>query len=130
MTLPMDIVFITDLDIDTVIGIYDWEREIKQTVRLNIEMNADVAKAALTDHIDDTLDYKAVAKRLIAFVEQSEFGLVETLAERCTEIIRNEFPVQWVRFRLDKLGAVTGSRSVGILIERGQKPLQGGSGHS
>ena len=130
MTLPMDIVFITDLDIDTVIGIYDWEREIKQTVRLNIEMNADVAKAALTDHIDDTLDYKAVAKRLIAFVEGSEFGLVETLAERCTEIIRNEFPVQWVRFRLDKLGAVTGSRSVGILIERGQKPLQGGSGHS
>ncbi|HEY7905385.1 MAG TPA: dihydroneopterin aldolase [Wenzhouxiangella sp.] len=125
----MDIVFITDLDIDTVIGIYDWEREIKQTVRLNIEMNADVAKAALTDHIDDTLDYKAVAKRLIGFVEQSEFGLVETLAERCTEIIRNEFPVQWVRFRLDKLGAVTGSRSVGILIERGQKPLRDGSGH-
>lgn len=126
----MDIVFITDLDIDTVIGIYDWEREIKQTVRLNIEMSADVAKAALTDHIDDTLDYKAVAKRLIGFVEQSEFGLVETLAERCTEIIRNEFPVQWVRFRLDKLGAVTGSRSVGILIERGQKPLRDHSGHS
>ncbi len=124
----MDIVFITDLDIDTVIGIYDWEREIKQTVRLNIEMSADVAKAALTDHIDDTLDYKAVAKRLISFVEQSEFGLVETLAERCTEIIRNEFPVQWVRFRLDKLGAVTGSRSVGILIERGQKPLRDGLG--
>ena len=119
----MDIVFITDLDIETVIGIYDWEREIKQTVRLNIEMNADVARAALTDHIDDTLDYKAVAKRLIGFVEQSEFGLVETLAERCTEIILNEFPVQWVRFRLDKLGAVTGSRSVGIQVERGQKPL-------
>ncbi len=120
----MDIVFITDLDIDTVIGIYDWEREIKQTVRLNIEMNADVAKAALTDHIDDTLDYKAVAKRIIAFVEASEFGLVETLAERCSEIILNEFPVQWVRLRLDKLGAVTGSRSVGIQIERGQKPLR------
>lgn len=126
----MDIVFITDLDIETVIGIYDWEREIKQTVRLNIEMNADVAKAALTDHIDDTLDYKAVAKRLISFVEQSEFGLVETLAERCTEIIRNEFPVQWVRFRLDKLGAVTGSRSVGILIERGHKPLRDNLGHN
>lgn len=120
----MDIVFITDLDIDTVIGIYDWEREIKQTVRLNIEMNADVAKAALTDHIDDTLDYKAVAKRIIAFVEASEFGLVETLAERCCEIILREFPVQWVRFRLDKLGAVTGSRSVGIQIERGQKSLR------
>jgi len=120
----MDIVFISDLDIETVIGIFDWEREIKQTVRLNIEMNADVRRAALTDHIDDTLDYKSVAKRLIGFVEQSEFGLVETLAERCAEIILNEFPVQWVKLRLDKPGAVRGSRSVGILIERGQKPLE------
>lgn len=118
----MDIVFITDLDIDTVIGIFDWEREIRQTVRLNIEMNTDVRKAALTDKIEDALDYKAVSKRLIAFVEKSEFGLVETLAERCAEIILNEFPVQWVRLRLDKPGAVRGSRSVGILIERGHKP--------
>ncbi|MGY6552895.1 MAG: dihydroneopterin aldolase [Wenzhouxiangella sp.] len=118
----MDIVFISDLDIDTVIGIFDWEREIRQTVRLNIEMNTDVRKAALTDKIDDALDYKAVSKRLIAFVEKSEFGLVETLAERCAEIILNEFPVQWVRLRLDKPGAVRGSRSVGILIERGHKP--------
>lgn len=118
----MDIVFITDLDIDTVIGIFDWEREIRQTVRLNIEMNTDVRKAALTDKIEDALDYKAVSKRLIAFVEKSEFGLVESLAERCAEIILNEFPVQWVRLRLDKPGAVRGSRSVGILIERGHKP--------
>ena len=118
----MDIVFISDLDIDTVIGIFDWEREIWQTVRLNIEMNTDVRKAALTDQIEDALDYKAVSKRLIAFVEKSEFGLVETLAERCAEIILSEFPVQWVRLRLDKPGAVRGSRSVGILIERGQKP--------
>ncbi len=118
----MDIVFISDLDIDTVIGIYDWEREIRQTVRLNIEMNADVRKAALADRIEDTLDYKAVSKRLIGFVEKSEFGLVETLAERCTEILLKEFPVQWVRLRLDKPGAVRGARSVGILIERGRKP--------
>lgn len=118
----MDIVFITDLDIDTVIGIFDWEREIRQTVRLNIEMNTDVRKAALTDKIEDALDYKAVSKRLIAFVEKSEFGLVETLAERCAEIILSEFPVQWLRLRLDKPGAVRGSRSVGILIERGHRP--------
>ena len=118
----MDIVFVSDLDIDTVIGIFDWEREIRQTVRLNIEMNTDVRKAALTDRIEDALDYKAVSKRLIAFVQKSEFGLVETLAERCAEIILNEFPVQWVRLKLDKPGAVRGSRSVGILIERGQKP--------
>ena len=120
----MDIVFISDLDIETVIGIFDWEREIKQTVRLNIEMNADVRRAAMTDHIDDTLDYKSVAKRLIGFVEHSEFGLVETLAERCAEIILNEFPVDWVKLRLDKPGAVRGSRSVGIMIERGQRPLE------
>lgn len=118
----MDIVFISDLDIDTVIGIYDWEREIRQTVRLNLEMNADVKRAALTDSIEDTLDYKAVSKRLISFVQASEFGLVETLAERCAEIVLDEFPVQWLRLKLDKPGAVRGSRSVGILIERGQKP--------
>jgi len=118
----MDIVFISDLDIDTVIGIYDWEREIRQTVRLNIEMNADIARAASTDHIDDTLDYKAVAKRMISFVQASEFGLVETLAERCAEIILDEFPVQWLRFKLDKPGAVRGSRSVGVIIERGTRP--------
>lgn len=117
----MDIVFISDLDIDTVIGIFDWEREIRQTVRLNIEMNTDVRRAAATDCIDDALDYKAVAKRLIGFVEKAEFGLVETLAERCTEIILDEFPVEWVRLRLDKPGAVRGSRSVGILIERGHQ---------
>jgi dihydroneopterin aldolase len=118
----MDIVFISDLDIDTVIGIFDWEREIRQTVRLNIEMNADIARAAKTDHIDDTLDYKAVAKRMIGFVQASEFGLVETLAERCAEIILEEFPVQWLRLRLDKPGAVRGSRSVGVIIERGTRP--------
>src|SRR5690625_7954749 len=83
----MDTVFIKDLDIETVIGIYDWERKIRQTVRLNVEMQSDVAKAAATDHIDDALDYKAVAKRLIDFVEASSFQLVETLAERCAEII-------------------------------------------
>lgn len=118
----MDIVFISDLDIDTVIGIFDWEREIRQTVRLNIEMNADIARAAKTDHIDDTLDYKAVSKRMIGFVQASEFGLVETLAERCAEIILDEFPVQWLRLRLDKPGAVRGSRSVGVIIERGSRP--------
>ena len=104
------------------IGIFDWEREIRQTVRLNLEMNTDVRRAAQSDRIEDALDYKAVAKRLIAFVEQSEFGLVETLAERCAEIVLKEFPVQWLRLRLDKPGAVRGSRSVGILIERGLRP--------
>ena len=118
----MDIVFIKDLDVETVIGIYDWERKIRQTVRLNLEMNTDVARAAASDRIDDALDYKAVAKRLIDFVERSRFQLVETLAERCCEIILGEFPVDRVRLRLDKPGAVRGSKSVGIIIERGTRP--------
>ncbi len=117
----MDIVFLRDLKIETVIGIYDWEREIKQTVVLDLEMGADIARAAASDHIDDTLDYKSVAKRLIDFVEQSEFQLVETLAERCAEIVRQEFGVPWVRLTLNKIGAIRGARDVGVIIERGER---------
>jgi len=118
----MDIVFLKDLRIETVIGVYDWEREIKQTVVLDVEMSADVAKAAASDHIDDALDYKSVAKRLIDFVEQSEFQLVETMAERCAQIIREEFGVAWVRLTLNKVGAVSNARDVGVIIERGENP--------
>lgn len=117
----MDIIFLNDLNIETVIGIYDWEREIKQTVSINLEMAADIRKAAATDHIDDTLNYKAVAKRLIEFVGDSEFQLVETLAERITDIVLNEFGVTWVRLRLNKPGAVRYAGDVGVIIERGNR---------
>lgn len=117
----MDIVYIRELNIQTVIGIFDWERSIKQTVSLDLEMGADIAKAAATDHINDTLDYKAVSKRLIAFIEGSEFQLVETMAERVTEIVREEFNVPWVKLRLSKPGAVRGAKDVGVIIERGEK---------
>ena len=117
----MDIIYLNDLRIETVIGIFDWERKIRQTISLDLEMATDIRKAAASDHIDDTLDYKAVSKRLISFVEESEFQLVETLAERCAEIILNEFNVPWVRLRLNKPGAIRGARDVGILIERGKK---------
>lgn len=118
----MDIIFIRELRIETIIGIYDWERNIKQPVVLDIEMAADIRKAASSDHIDDTLNYKAVAKRIIAFVESSNFELVETLAEKITDIILHEFGVAWVRLVLNKAGAVRGASGVGIIIERGQKP--------
>lgn len=118
----MDRIFIQDLEVETVVGIYDWEREIRQKVVLNLEMAADIARAARTDSIEDTLNYKAVAKRLSAFVGASEFFLVETLAERCAEIVRTEFGVAWLKLRLDKPGAVTGSKSVGVMIERGRRP--------
>ena len=117
----MDIVFLRDLRIETVIGIYDWEREVKQTVILDLEMSADVAQAAVTDDIEDALNYKAVAKRLIGFVGESEFKLVETLAERCAAIVREEFGVAWVRLRLNKIGAVRGATDVGVVIERGER---------
>ena len=89
----MDIIYLRDLKIETIIGIFDWERSIKQTVSFDLDMAADIRKAAASDQIDDTLDYKAVAKRLIEFVGNSQFQLVETLAERVAEIILNEFNV-------------------------------------
>ena len=119
--MALDIVFIEDLRIDTIIGIYDWEREVRQTVALDIEMAADNRLPASTENIDDALNYKAVAKRLIAFTEDSQFQLVETLAERLVAIIMDEFGVPWVKLKLRKLGAVTGSRSVGVIIERGER---------
>ena len=115
----MDRVFIEDLNVQTVIGIYDWEREIKQVVSLDLEMEFDITRAAKTDSIEDTLDYKAVSKRLIRFIEDSEFQLVEALAERCATIVLAEFPVTWLRLKLGKPGAVRGSSAVGVIIERG-----------
>lgn len=117
----MDIVYIRDLKIDTVIGIFDWERQIRQTISLDLEMAADNKKAAASDSIEDALDYKSVAKRIIQFVEESDFQLVETLAERICEIILQEFNVPWVKLRLSKPGAIRGSKDVGIIIERGEK---------
>lgn len=117
----MDIVYIKELEVETVIGIFDWERKIKQIVSLDLEMQTDVAAAALTDHIDQALDYKSIAKRLIAFIEASEFQLIETMAEQIAEIILTEFNVPWLRLRLSKPGAVRGSKDVGVIIERGAK---------
>ena len=117
----MDKIFLKELTTETVIGIFDWERRIRQTVVIDLDMGADIRKAASSDHIDDTLDYKSVAKHIIAFVEAAEFQLVETLAERIAGIILEEFPVPWVRVRINKQGAVRGARDVGVIIERGNK---------
>lgn len=121
----MDIIFLSGLEIEAIIGIYEWEREVKQTIILDIEMATDIRKAAETDSIEDTLDYKAVSKRLISFVEESEFMLVETLSEKIAAIIVNEFGVPWVRLKLNKKGAIRGASDVGIIIERGEKPVNG-----
>lgn len=117
----MDIIYLRDLTIETVIGVYDWEREIKQKVILDLEMGTDIRKAAASDDIADTLDYKSVAKRIISFVEESEYQLVETLAERVAGIILEEFDVPWTRVTINKQGAVRGAKDVGVIIERGER---------
>lgn len=115
-----DKVFIEGLEIDTLIGIYDWERRIRQPLLFDIEMAFDNRVPAASDDIALTLDYKAVSKRLVEYVEQSGFGLVETLAERCAQLILDEFGVAHVRLKLSKPGAVRGARAVGVIIERGK----------
>jgi len=119
--LFLDIIYIHELEIETVIGIYDWERKQKQTVSIDLEMATDIRSSAEIDSIERALDYKAIAKRLIDFVEGSEFFLVETLAEQIAHLVLSEFDVPWLKLRLGKLGAVRGSRDVGVIIERGKK---------
>ena len=115
----MDRVFITDLRINTIIGIYDWERQVRQTVSFDLEMAHDIRKAAETDAIEHALNYKSVAKRVIQFVEESEFLLVETMAEKVADIVMREFSVPWVKVTLRKPGALRGALDVGIQIVRG-----------
>src|SRR5580693_1907669 len=119
----MDKIFIHALKAEAIIGIYDWERQVRQTVLVDIELGADIRKAALTDAIEDTLNYKRVAKRVLTFVEASEFQLVETLAEHLAMLILEEFGVVWVRIVLSKPGAVRSSRDVGVVLERDRSGL-------
>ena len=118
----MDIVFIRQLRADAIIGVYDWERKIRQTVVLDLEMAGDNRRAASTDDIGETVDYDAVSTRLLTFIESSEFQLIETMAEQLAAIVLDEFPVPWLRLRLCKPGAVAQALDVGILIERGEHP--------
>jgi dihydroneopterin aldolase len=116
-----DTIFLHGLKIDTVIGIWDWERKIRQTVVIDLEMSADIRKAAASDSIKDTMNYKGVAKRVIQFVSESDFHLIETLAERIATIVMDEFGISWVRVKANKPGAIRGAADVGVLIERGER---------
>jgi dihydroneopterin aldolase len=121
----MDIIFLRGLRIETTIGIYDWERTIKQPVIIDLEMATDIRKAAASEDIADALDYGAVSERVIAFVEQSQFLLIETLAEHIAHILMSEFGVPWLRLTLNKKGAIRRASDVGLVIERGAKPHDG-----
>ena len=117
----MDTIFLKDLRVRTVVGIWEWERRLPQVISIDLEMAADIRRAAERDHIDATLDYKAVTRRIVGFVEESRFQLVETLAERIAEILTGEFAVPWVKVAVHKPYAIRGSRDVGVCIERGER---------
>ena len=116
--INMDKIFINDLQVETVIGIFNWEREIKQTISINLEMEFDISKAAKSDDINDSLDYKKVSKRIISLCEKADSYLVENLIEKIAQVVLKEFPVSKVTVSLEKPGALRGSKSVGIKITR------------
>lgn len=116
----MDRIFITALSIEAVIGIYDWEREVKQRLEVDLEIWKDLQAAAKSDAIEDTLNYKLVAKRVLAFVEASRYRLVEALAGEIARIVLEEFQVVRVRVTVHKPGAIRHSRDVGVVVERGR----------
>jgi dihydroneopterin aldolase len=118
-----DIIFLRGLEVECIIGFIDWERRVKQTVVIDIELPVDCHAASLRDEVEDTLDYKKVAKRVIAFIEASEFKLVETLANRLALTLLEEFGIEWVRLSINKPGAIRGSRDVGVSIERARADL-------
>ena len=114
----MDIVYVHGLRLETIIGIWEWERQVKQTVLVDLDLGTDIAKSASSDAIEDTVDYKAVANRLGKLANESEFLLVEALAETISAILISEFGVEWLRVRINKQGALKGVRDVGVIIER------------
>ena len=118
----MDRIFIRHLQVDAIIGIYEHERIHRQRVILELEMSADVAHAASAEDIESTLNYKTLSEALVRFVAESEFQLIETLAERITQIVRDDFGVQWVKLTLHKPDALPGDTDVGVIIERGERP--------
>lgn len=113
-----DCIFLHDLRVETIVGIWEWERKIHQTVSIDLKVGADIRRAAATDEIEDTLNYKLLAKRVQQFVAESRFRLVETMAEKIAEIVLSEFDTPWIEVRVNKPGAIRGARDVGIRIRR------------
>lgn len=117
----MDIIYLHNLRVDTVIGVWEWERRIRQTLIMDIELGVDIARAGVSDAIEYTVDYQAVTDRIVAFTAASQFKLIEALAENIAQIVLAEFEVSWIRVRVNKQGVVRHVRDVGIIIERGER---------
>ena len=113
-----DIIYIKDLRVETIIGIFDWERKVKQEVSIDMEFPFDCKKAAATDSIDDTIDYKAICKGVIKFVEDSSFQLQESLVEGIATLVKEEYNVESIKLRVSKPGALRGAKDVGLVIHR------------
>ena len=113
-----DIIYIKDLRIKTIIGIFDWERKVKQEVSIDMEFPFDCKKAAASDSIDDALDYKVITKAVIKFVEESSFQLQESLAEGIATLSKDSFEVESLKLRISKPGALRGAKDVGLVIYR------------
>ena len=118
-----DRIFLRGLTAECIIGFIDWERRVRQTVVIDLELPVDCRRAAITDEVADTVDYKKVAKRILAFIEASEFKLVETLAQRLAMLVLEEFAIEWVRLSVNKPGAIRNSRDVGVTVERSRADL-------
>ena len=117
----MDTIFLTKLKVDATIGVFEWERQIRQKLCVDLEMATDAAKAAQKDQLDDALDYKRIAKYIQDFVAKSEYQLIETLAEELAKTLMQEFNIKWLRLHLNKVGAIRGAEGVGVSIERGNR---------
>ena len=118
--IPMDIVYLHGLSLDTLIGVWEWERKVKQKIVVDLDLGMDILPAAKSDTIDDTTNYQAVATRLVKLADESSFRLVEAFAEAIADVLLSEFSIAWVRIRVNKQGAMREARSVGVIIERGQ----------
>ena len=114
----MDQVLIEGLSLETVIGVYDWERTVRQRLELDLELGTDIRPAARDDDLDRTLDYAAICQRLADYADPNAHGLVETFAERVAALLIEEFGVRQLRLTVRKPGAVAAARAVGIRIER------------
>ncbi len=126
-SISSDRIFLRGLAVECTIGFIEWERRVKQTVVIDLELPVDCRHAALSDEVANTLDYKKVAKRIISFVAESQFKLVETLAQRTAMMVLAEFGVGWVRLSINKPGAIRGSRDVGVALERTRADLEADS---
>ena len=119
----MDCVYIRQLKVDTIIGIHDWERRVRQSVYIDLEMAVDMTQAAATENIDEALDYQAVAQRATDFIQAGEFQLLETLAQRLADDLQAIYSLGWMSMRVSKPAALTQAADVGVLVERGQRPV-------